>query len=73
MGEETGDEEAVRVRICGSLVDGPWVVTANEIWEREGGIRFHWDGNFTYVIVEEAGTMKIASVLFAGTITEAEN
>lgn len=65
--------ELIEVRDVVVSGDGPWVVTANEIWEREGGIRFRWDGNFTRVIVEDAETMKIASVLFAGTITEAEN
>ena len=41
--------ELIEVRDVVVSGDGPWVVTANEIWEREGGIRFRWDGNFTRV------------------------
>ena len=74
-GIEFGDPvELIEVRDVVVSGDGPWIVTANEIWEEDkGSYRFRWDGNFTRVIVEDAGTMKIASVLFAGGIAEVEN
>jgi hypothetical protein len=65
--------DLIEVRDVVVAGDGPWIVTAHEIWERGNDFRFRWDGNFTRVIVQDAGAMKIASVLFAGTITEAEN
>ena len=72
---EFGDPiELIEVRDVVVSGDGPWTVTANEIWEEDhGSYAFRWDGNFTRTIVDDAGTMKIASAIFAGGITEVEN
>ena len=66
--------ELIEVRDVIVWGDGPWIVTAHEVWNRQWtGIRSRWEGNVTRVIVERDGSMKIASVLAAGSLAEAEN
>lgn len=81
--EETGPEsnafaiefkdpvELLEIRDVLVSGDGPWIVSANEIWQSANG--FRWDGTFTRVVVDQAGTMKIANDIFAGIISEVEN
>jgi hypothetical protein len=62
---------AVPEQVGDNLVvgDGPWVVSVNENW-METELRF--DGTATYVIVEQDGTMKIASHYWTGTASQPE-
>lgn len=54
--------------------EGPWMVSIEENWlVPKGFLTSHYDGVGTYVVVDDAGTLKIANHYWAGILYDTEN